>query len=69
MLATITPLKILTYPFEVAQYAGELARDLDHPLDFADAAIAATAVVNNASLFTLNARHFKGIEGIELVGL
>ena len=61
LLATISPLKILPYNYEVAQLAGEIARDLSRPIELADAAIAATAIINGASLFTLNKRHFTGI--------
>lgn len=64
LLATIAPLKILPYNYEVAQLAGEIARDLDYPIELADAAIAATAIVNGALLFTLNKRHFKGIKDL-----
>lgn len=66
LLATITPLKILPYTYEVAQLAGEIARDLKRPIEFADAAIAATAIVNGAVLFTLNKKDFRGIKNLEM---
>lgn len=66
LLATITPLRILTYNYEIADLAGELARDLRQPIEFADAAIAATALVHGASLATLNQRDFGKISGLEL---
>ena len=67
MLATISPLKILPYTFEVAQLAGEIARDLGRPIEFADAAIAATAVINGAMLATLNKKDFIGIKDLEIL--
>lgn len=65
MLATIGSLKILPYTYEVAQLAGKIARDLAHPIELADAAIAATAVVNGYELATLNRKDFAGIEDLE----
>lgn len=66
LLATITPLKILPYTFEIAQQAGSIARDLERPIEFADAAIAATAIFYGAFLYTLNIKDFKGIPDLEL---
>ncbi|HUS59800.1 MAG TPA: PIN domain-containing protein [Nevskiaceae bacterium] len=67
LLATIAPLKILPYNYEVAQLAGEIARDLNQPIELADAAIAATAILNGTQLFTLNKRDFRGIKNLELM--
>lgn len=67
MLATIGSLKILPYTFDVAQLAGEIARDLDRPIEFADAAIAATAIVNGGQLATLNKKDFMGISDLEIL--
>lgn len=67
LLATIAPLKILSYTYEVSRLAGEIARDLGHTIELADAAIAATAICNGAQLLTLNKKDFRGIEGLELV--
>lgn len=67
LLATISPLKILPYTYEVAQLAGEIARDLSKPIELADAAIAATAIVNGAQLFTLNKKDFSKIKDIDLL--
>lgn len=67
LLHTIAPLKILPYTHEIAQYAGEIARDLKNPIEFADAAIAATVVIHNAALYTLNEKHFIGIHTLEFV--
>ena len=66
LLATIVPLQILLYTYEVAQLAGKIARDLNRSIELADAAIAATAIVNGAQLFTLNKKDFLEIEGLEL---
>lgn len=67
LLEVISGLKILPYTYEVARKAGEIARDSSYPLEFADAAIAACAIVNNASLYTLNRKDFLGIVDLELV--
>ncbi len=66
MLATITPLRILPYTYEVAQTAGKIARDLKQPITFADAAIAATAITYGVPLLTLNKKHFAGIRELEM---
>lgn len=68
-LATIAPLKILPYTYEVAQLAGEIARDSRYVMEFTDAAIAATAVINAAALLTLDKKHFRGIRNLELFDL
>lgn len=64
LLSTIAPLKILAYTYEVAQLAGKLMRDAKQRLELADAAIAATAIVNNCQLLTLNKRDFSGIKDL-----
>lgn len=66
LLATITPLRVLPYTYEIAQTAGKIARDLKQPVEFADAAIAATAITYGASLLTLNKQHFSGIPDLEI---
>lgn len=67
LLATTGSLEILTYSFEIAKRAGELARDLSHPIGLADAAIAATTIINGAQLYTLNKKDFEGIKNLELI--
>ena len=67
MLATISPLKILPYTFEVSQLAGEIIRDLGRPIEFVDAAIAASAIVNGYQLATLNKKDFIGIKDLEIL--
>ena len=64
LIAIINSLSLLPYNFEVAKKAGEISRVKN--ISFPDAAIAATAMVNNASLFTLNVKDFSGIAGLEL---
>lgn len=54
MLSTINTMKILPYTFEVAQLAGKITRDLERPIEIADAAIAATVIINGGRLATLN---------------
>lgn len=64
LLATIAPLKILPYTYEVAQLAGEIARDLDRSIELADAAIAVTTILNGGVLLTLNKKDFLGIKDL-----
>lgn len=67
ILRIINPYEILPYTFEVAKLAGEIERDSKSHIDFPDAAIVATAMLNKASLFTLNKKDFKGIQGLKLL--
>jgi len=67
LLATIAPLTIFPYTYEVSKLAGELARDLKEPIEFADAAIAASAIINEADLYTLDKKHFKNIHGLQFL--
>lgn len=67
LLATISPLRTLPYSYEVAKLAGKIGRDSKRPLAFADAAIAATAIINEATLHTLNTRDFAHIPELELL--
>jgi len=69
LLATISPLKILPYNYEVAKLAGKIARDLEDPIELADAAIAATTITKGSSLFTLNKKDFKDIPDLDLFKL
>jgi predicted nucleic acid-binding protein len=66
LLAIITPLKILPYTFDVAVLAGTIARDLSHPIELADAAIAATCIYYDYQLATLNQKDFQGIPQLTL---
>lgn|SRR3989338_203912 len=66
LLTVLASFKILNYSYETAKLAGELIRDSKKPLEFADAAIAATAIVNGGKLLTLNRKDFSEIENLEL---
>lgn len=66
LLLVISELKQLPVTYEIARLAGTLTRDSKQPLEFADAAIAATALYHQADLFTLNEKDFKEIQGISL---
>ena len=66
LLAVISPLTVLPYTFEIAKLAGEIARGLKQPIELADAAIAATAIINDHQLVTLNKKHFVNIKQLEL---
>lgn len=63
----ISQIKIIPYTHDVAKYAGEIARDLNYPISLADAAIAATTLLNGARLLTLNKKDFQGIPDLEFV--
>ena len=67
LLATISPLKILPYNYEVAKLAGEIARDIGRPIELADAGIAATAILNRGELLTLNLKDFAGIDNLQVL--
>lgn len=66
MLAVITPLTVLPYTAQTAQMAGAIARDLGRPIELADAAIAATAILHHAPLATLNHKDFATIPDLTL---
>lgn len=67
LLATISPLKILPYSYDIAKLAGEIARDLERPIELADAAIAATTILNGCSLMTSNRKDFVGIPRLQVI--
>jgi len=69
LLITISPLKVLSYSYEVAQLAGEIARDLKRSIEFVDAAIAATTIINGGELLTLNRKDFVSIDNFRLYEL
>lgn len=69
MLGILSPLSILPYTYEIAKLGGELMRDSKAVLELADAAIAATAMVNDAQVATLNTKDFSVIKNIKLVDL
>lgn len=63
----INSFEIFPYTSEVAKAAGIIARDSKTKIDLADAAIAATAILNKATLATLNKKDFLGIKDIEFL--
>lgn len=65
LLSVISPLRIAPYTFAIAQLSGQIMRDNWRPIELADAAIAATAIVNRAKLYTANKKDFVGIKGLE----
>lgn len=67
MMSLIGLLNILPYDFQVAQLAGKIARDGKELIDLADAAIAATTIINEAELYTLNKKHFRSIPNLKLL--
>lgn len=66
LLSVVAPFEVLPYTYEVAQRAGMLFRDFNLPIHFADAAIAATAIVNHIPLYTLNQKNFSKIPNLTL---
>jgi len=66
LLTTISSLQILPYTYEVAELAGKISRDSKVVMEFPDAAIAATAILTEAKLYTLNKKDFKGIPDLIL---
>lgn len=66
MQTLLAPLKILPYSYDVAKQAGEIVRIKHFEITFADAAIAATAIVNHIPLYTLNQKDFMKIPGLML---
>ena len=62
----ISEFKIVPYDEHIAQLAGVIERDFG-PMEFPDAAIAATAVLNGAKLFTLNRKDFQGVKKLKLI--
>ena len=65
-LQLINKLVILPYDQRSAKLAGEIMRDIRPRPQFADAAIAATAILNKSRLLTLNKKDFQGIKGLKL---
>jgi predicted nucleic acid-binding protein len=69
LLGLIAPLRILPYTFEIAQLAGEIARDSQNPIQFTDAGLAATSIMHAQPLATLNTSDFIQIPNLELYSL
>lgn len=66
-LNLISKLVILHYDYVTAKMAGEIMRDIRPRVQFVDAAIAATAILNKAKLLTLNRKDFQGIKNLKLI--
>lgn len=67
ILKLLSLIKIWPYLEEIAKAAGEIERDKKRGVDFADAAIAATCMVNDCKLATINKKDFFGIGGLQMV--
>ena len=67
MMAIIGQLNVLPYDVDVARLAGKIARDSEITIDLADAAIAATTIIHDAELCTLNEKHFQSIPGLKFI--
>lgn len=60
-------LNMIAVTSEIAKLAGQIMRDTKPPVQFADAQIAATAILNNAALLTFNKKDFQEIKDLELI--
>jgi tRNA(fMet)-specific endonuclease VapC len=65
--------RLVVYDFtkKTAEKAGEIIAHLDEegkPIDFRDAFIAATAIINESLLYTRNISHFERIPDLEFYG-
>lgn len=58
LVTVLAGIKILPYTYDVAKLAGTLARDAQKPVELADAAIAATTIIHQSTLYTLNLKDF-----------
>ena len=66
MMAVIGQLNVLPYDIDVARLAGKIARDSKIIMDLADAVVAATTIIHEGELLTLNTKHFQGIPNLKL---
>ena len=69
MTSLLNRLTIAAYTYEIAEMSGGLMRDLGKTIGFADAAIAATTIVQQARIATLNKKDFVGIPALEFLPL
>lgn len=60
-------LNMIAVTSEIAKLAGQIMRDTKPPVQFADAQIAATALLNGATLLTFNKKDFQEIKDLELI--
>ena len=63
----INSVAVIDVTAEVAERAGQVMRATKPQVQFADAQIAATAILNKAKLLTLNKKDFQGIKGLKLI--
>ncbi len=61
--------KIVNVTAEIAEQAGQIMRDTKTGVQFADAAIAATAILNKAQLLTPNMKDFEKIKGLKFASV
>ena len=66
MMAVIGQLNVLPYDIDVARLAGKITRDSKIIIDLADAVVAATTIIHEGELLTLNTKHFQGIPNLKL---
>lgn len=66
LLQTLKVIKVFSLTPSIARITGELMRDSTGKLQFADAAIAATALYHQAELATLNTKDFSEIPHLKL---
>lgn len=69
MLDTLGLVKIFAYDEGTATTAGKIVRDWNPEMEFADAAIAATAINEDCHLFTVNTGDFQNIPDLTLYHL
>jgi len=69
LVRLLKEIKVLHHTTLIAKRAGQITRDSQQQIKFADAAIAATVAHYGASLATLNPKDFKGIPGLKLLPL
>lgn len=58
--------RIINVDHEIAEMAGEIMRDNQRVVQFADAQIAATTIFEKAYLLTKNKKDFQNIKGLEI---
>lgn len=67
LLILLSQFKIVPYDYNVAELAGKITRDTKPLVSFADAAIAATTIINGCQLYTLDKKDFSSINNLELI--
>jgi len=62
---TLSFFRTINLDSKIAELAGKIARDFG-PIEFADASIAATAILEKAYLLTKNKKDFQNIKGLKI---